>query len=154
MWEPRPLTLLWPFMACYRGSFTFTISATVYLFTAWPRNVCSQSLHSNGWLHCGNNIHPVVGWQWTFASTSIFRLLGGTSQYDGNQNRHTGDFVEYKGLFFREAEYLMYDVYSQMLQVDNVHTNITEDYLPVRDAVYSGRSSLNFRRNVPLPSSG
>jgi hypothetical protein len=41
--------------------------------------VCSQSLPSNGWRHCGDNVYPAVGWQWTFALTLIFRLLGGTS---------------------------------------------------------------------------
>jgi hypothetical protein len=25
MWEPRRLTTLWAFMACYRDSFTFTL---------------------------------------------------------------------------------------------------------------------------------
>jgi hypothetical protein len=64
-----------------------TLSAAVYLFTAYPRNVCSQSLPSNSWLHCGNNVYPASGQEWKFASTSIFRILVGTSHYTG-QHKH------------------------------------------------------------------
>jgi hypothetical protein len=58
-----------------------TMSIAVYMFTAYPRNVCGQSLPSNGWLYRLNNVSPAVGWQWMFAWTSIFRILGNTSQY-------------------------------------------------------------------------
>jgi hypothetical protein len=52
-------------------------SSAVYLFTAYPRNVCIQSSPSNGWRYCKNNVYAAVGWQWTPASTSTLGLLGG-----------------------------------------------------------------------------
>jgi hypothetical protein len=37
------------------------------------------------------------------------------STYGENQDRHTGDFVERTGDFFRTAAYSTYDVYSKMV---------------------------------------
>jgi hypothetical protein len=42
MWEPRPLTPLWAFKACYRESFTFTLSNTPFLLGCPPG-------HWQGW---------------------------------------------------------------------------------------------------------
>jgi hypothetical protein len=44
MWEPRPLTPLWAFTACYRNSFTFYFTFTFGMQFLWSVEPCSLTL--------------------------------------------------------------------------------------------------------------
>jgi hypothetical protein len=46
MWEPRPLTPLWAFTACYRDSFTLLNSVVFTYFVYNPQNEITHSVLS------------------------------------------------------------------------------------------------------------
>jgi hypothetical protein len=55
MWEPRPLTTLWAFMACYRGSFTFCVCTLDIVILG------------NFKVFQGARVHNMACWLWFFS---------------------------------------------------------------------------------------